>query len=406
MPIGPAGAIEVRTDDFRVSEMGPDGATGYEAQQSKLAFDPVNDQLPRGLAWRRRERRPGRDLRPADRRRTSNAVGGDFLIAQVGTAGDDATDAIEPAVVWSGDNEEFVVVYTGDEDATDTVSIVSDTFEIYAQRVSTAGVPQGGPLRVSDMGSDDANGSFDANFPDIAWNSTSNQFLVVWQGDDNTAPLVNNKTEIHGQLLANTSGDLVQLGANDFRISQVGVDGRDGDQRPRPRWPTTPTAISTTWRGRATTTPSRPPCSRCTAHPCRRQASSPARPARCSTRSRPATRSCSPTSPPIRRTATSPWCGRATTAPTSRDLPPAGRYRRRALGHVAGHQRHGNGRQHRLHRRSAGHHVRQPAEQYVVVWSGDDSTGGMVDDEYEVFLRRLTSAGATSGTRRGFRRWA
>ena len=88
------------------------------AQQSKIAFDPVDGQYL--VVWRGDDQGDGQaeiygQLIDA---RTSDAVGADFLIAQVGTAGDDATDAIEPAVVWSGDNAEFLVVYTGDEDAT------------------------------------------------------------------------------------------------------------------------------------------------------------------------------------------------------------------------------------------------------------------------------------------------
>ena len=53
------------------------------------------------------------------------------------------------------------------------------------------------------------------------------------------------------------------------------------------RSPTTRTATSTTRRGRATTTPPHPACSRSTEHPCRQQAKSPIRKARCSTRSPP-----------------------------------------------------------------------------------------------------------------------
>ena len=399
MPLGPAGAIEVRTDDFRVSEMGPNGATGYEAQQSKLAFDPVNDQYL--AVWRGDDEGDGQAeiYGQLIDGRTSNPVGGDFLVAQVGTAGDDATDAIEPAVVWSGTNAEFVVVYTGDEDATDTVSIVSDTFEIYAQRVSTAGAPQGGPLRVSDMGSDDANGSFDANFPDIAWNSTSNQFLVVWQGDDNTAPLVNNETEIHGQLLGYTSGDLVQLGTNDFRISQVGVDGATATDGRAPAVAYNPDGNKyyVAWEGNY-------------------NAAAPAVFEVHGTSVSPAGVVASQTGTVLNTIAASDeelqpdvaanpangdfavvWSGDngADEFEIYRQLvDTAGALSGTSLA-ISAMGSAGN----------TGFIAETPAitfdtlqQQYVVVWSGDDSTGGMIDDEYEIFLRRLTSAGATSGS--------
>jgi hypothetical protein len=227
VPNSPVAAVEVGPDDLRVSTMGASAGPGFEAQQTKLAYDPQHGHYL--VVWRGDDEGDGQaeiygQLIDA---RTGTEVGpDDFVIARVGPVGQASTDAIEPAVVWSGIQQEFVVTYTGDEDTTDVPpSIVNDTFEIYAQRVSTAGAPVGSPLRVSDMGGSDTNGSFDANFSDVAWNSDLDQFLVVWQGDDDTFPLVNNETEIHGQLLGYSSGALVEIGANDFRVSKVGVDG-------------------------------------------------------------------------------------------------------------------------------------------------------------------------------------
>jgi hypothetical protein len=391
-------AIEVATDDFRVSEMGPDTTIGFEAQQAKIAYDPVNQQYL--AVWRGDDQGDGQaevygQLIDA---RTSGAVGADFLIAQVGTAGDAATDAIEPAVVWSGDNEEFVVVYTGDEDASDTVSIVSDTFEIYAQRVSTGGAPVGSPLRVSDMGSDDANGSFDANFADIAWNSTANEFLVVWQGDDNTAPLVNNETEIHGQRLGYSSGNLVELGANDLRISQVGVDGAtltDG-RAPAVAYNAIGNQYYVVWEGNY-------------------DAGSPAVFEVHGTTVSAAGVVASQTGTVLN-----------TIAASDEELQPDVAADA-ATGNFAVVWMGDNGSdEFEIYRQlvdsggalsgtslaisaagPAGNTAfvaNTPAitfdtlqDEYVVVWSGDDSALGTIDDEYEVFLRRLTSSGATSG---------
>ena len=85
------------------------------------------------------------------------------------------------------------------------------------------------PIRVSDMG-DDTNG-YAALDPDIAYDPAAKEFLVVWRGDDNTAPLVNNEDEIFGQRLAiaATPGmlpgrEFVEVGG-DTRISDAGPDG-------------------------------------------------------------------------------------------------------------------------------------------------------------------------------------
>jgi hypothetical protein len=45
----------------------------------------------------------------------------------------------------------------------------------------------------------DGNAGFDATEPDVAYGSTPNEYLVVWQGDDDTAPLVNEEFEIFGR---------------------------------------------------------------------------------------------------------------------------------------------------------------------------------------------------------------
>ena len=166
----PATAEEIAVDDFRVSSMGPDGAPGYEAQQPKVAYNPEGDQYL--VVWRGDHEGDGQaeiygQLVDA---RTSADVNPEFVVARIGAAGDAATDAIEPAVVWSATQQEFVVAFTGDPDDRDTDQIVSDSFEIYVQRVTAAGLPAGAPMRISSMGADDTSASYDANFADVAWN--------------------------------------------------------------------------------------------------------------------------------------------------------------------------------------------------------------------------------------------
>ncbi len=219
---------EVGTNDFRISDMGPNTTAGYEALQSKVAYNSTTKQFL--VVWRGDEQA---DLQAEIHGQLIDAATGaevgtnDFLIARIGTAGDPATDAIEPAVAYNSVRNEFLVVFAGDNapDPAGPPPLIIDTFEIYGQRVAANGSLTGGQLRLSDMGIDDTNGSYDANDPAVAYNAGSDQYLVVWSGDDNTAPLINNELEIWGQVVGYSAGNLVEVGTNDFQISTMGTDG-------------------------------------------------------------------------------------------------------------------------------------------------------------------------------------
>jgi hypothetical protein len=78
-------------------------------------------------------------------------------------------------------------------------------------------------FRISDMGPDG-----DVNFaasilsswdePAVAYNSTADEYLVVWDGDDRSGALDNDEFEVYGQRLDASTG--AKVGANDFRIQQ------------------------------------------------------------------------------------------------------------------------------------------------------------------------------------------
>jgi hypothetical protein len=102
--------------------------------------------------------------------------------------------------------------------------LVNGENEIWGQRVDGATGAQTGTndFRLSDMGPD-GNGDYDAFSPVVAYNSTGNEYLVVWWGDDDTGDLVEGENEIFGQRLDGATGDAV--GDNDFRLSDMGPDG-------------------------------------------------------------------------------------------------------------------------------------------------------------------------------------
>lgn len=221
----PVDAIEVGPDDFRISSMGPDLTAGFEAHHPKVAFDADTERYL--VVWQGDDQGDGQSeiygqLVDAA---TGALVGPDgFLIARIGAVGDTSTNAIEPAVAWNSSRGEFVVVFAGDDTST-TPPAVATTYEIYAQRVSTDGAVTGSRLRVSSMGASDADTAFDAYAPDVAYDEREDRFLVVWQGDDDAGSLVDGEFEIHGRLLGYDGGGALIAVDDQVRLSTMGSDG-------------------------------------------------------------------------------------------------------------------------------------------------------------------------------------
>jgi hypothetical protein len=119
------------------------------------------------------------------------------------------------AAAFASGEASYLVVWFGDD-------LTPDEFEIYGQRVdAVTGGGQGADLRLSDMGAE-ASTSFRASVPAAAYNAVDNEYLVVWQGRDNTGTLVSGEWEIFGQRVDAATGE--ELGS-DFRLSDMGPDG-------------------------------------------------------------------------------------------------------------------------------------------------------------------------------------
>lgn len=218
--ISAATGVEVGADDFRISDMGPDGGADYDAFDPAVAYNSVDreylvvwsaDDDAIGLAQDEREIW-GQRLTP-----TGSEVGGnDFRISEMGPEGDPGWFGAEPAVAYNSTNNEYVVVWLGTDDRPGMVY----QQEIYGQRLTGGtGAPIGiDDFRVSDAGPDD-DYSWSVSSPVIAYNGAANEYLTVWSGDDD----VTAEVEIHGQRLAGL--DAAEVGTNDFRISNTGPSG-------------------------------------------------------------------------------------------------------------------------------------------------------------------------------------
>jgi uncharacterized repeat protein (TIGR01451 family) len=72
------------------------------------------------------------------------------------------------------------------------------------------------------MGSD-GDTTFNAFLAAAVYNSVSNEYMIVWGGEDDSGALVDQEFETYGQRLDGTTG--AEIGVNDFRISDMGPDG-------------------------------------------------------------------------------------------------------------------------------------------------------------------------------------
>jgi hypothetical protein len=210
---------EVGVNDFRISFMGPDGDTRFGASFAALAYNSRNNEYL--VVWEGNDNTGtqvdkeiyGQRLNAA----TGALLGGNIRISDMGPDGDVNFEARHPAVAYNGVNNEYLVVWQGDDNT-------NNELEIFGQRLNAATGAEVGTndFRISDMGPD-GDTDFAARVPAVAYNGVNNEYLVVWQGDDDTAPLVDGEREIFGQRLNAATGE--EVGDNDFRISDMGPDG-------------------------------------------------------------------------------------------------------------------------------------------------------------------------------------
>ena len=147
-------------------------------------------------------------------------VGPNFRISDAGPDGNDAFDATQPSVAYNERTNEFLVVWSADDN---TAPLVDNEFEIFGQRISASGNELGAnDFRISDMGVD-GDTNFTAFNPDVAWNPNNQEFLVTWTAGNDQPPTPNgSETEVWGQRLTSAGAE---TGMNDFRVSDLGNDG-------------------------------------------------------------------------------------------------------------------------------------------------------------------------------------
>lgn len=202
---------------IRISDMGPAGLgsalmvdVAYNPTQHEYLVVWSGSELPKVGSFefeihiQRLEAATGQEVGPNDRK-----------ISSVGLDGDPFRNAYYPAVAYNATSEEYLVVWEGRDFPP------AFDYQIQGQRLDSLGAQIGADdFRISDAGELTPNSALR---PQVAWNSADNEYLVVWMADDDPPPLVTGENEIWGQRIDGTTG--AEVGANDFRISDAGPEG-------------------------------------------------------------------------------------------------------------------------------------------------------------------------------------
>ncbi|MEM6696794.1 MAG: hypothetical protein AAF599_00255, partial [Bacteroidota bacterium] len=146
-------------------------------------------------------------------------IGNNFRISSLGANEQADVGVNAPKVVHNPTYNEYLVVFYGDDNRP---PIVNGEAEIYGQRLDADGNEIGeNDFRISIMGDDNepiasVKNKSDANFPDVVYNSTNDEYMVVWHGDN-----VDKDFEVWGQRLRGIDGAVIDT---NYQISYVDTD--------------------------------------------------------------------------------------------------------------------------------------------------------------------------------------
>jgi hypothetical protein len=142
----------------------------------------------------------------------------DFRISDNGPECDSGYETWKPSVAYNQKNDEYLVVWRGRDDQP---GMTPDGTEIFGQRIDAAtGVEVGdNDFMISTMGGlGNPDPYYSARMPDVAYNPEANEYLVVWSGSHNSKGQLGREYEIFGQLL---DGETVDPIGNAFLISDA-----------------------------------------------------------------------------------------------------------------------------------------------------------------------------------------
>jgi uncharacterized repeat protein (TIGR01451 family) len=208
-----AAGAPLGTNDFRISDLGGNGAAGFDANEPAVTADGASGEYL--VVWSGDDTAPGsgEDEIWGQRLQANGSEIGtnDFRLSDMGNDGNNVLNAVTPAVTHNSTSNEYLVVWSGDD-------VTNGEFEIYGQLLSATGTQTGtNDFQISDMGPT-GDITYTATLPAVAYSTTSGEYLTVWTGDDNAGGLVNNQIEVFGQRLSFGPPPVTQA---DLRLSKV-----------------------------------------------------------------------------------------------------------------------------------------------------------------------------------------
>ncbi|PEN11488.1 hypothetical protein CRI94_15765 [Longibacter salinarum] len=204
----------------RISSMGTDGDETFAALHPTVVFNPVEEDYFvtwQGSATAGEFEIFGRRLNASDL-----SISAQERLTNVGADGDATVDAQSPAVAVDTNTGAYFVTWHANPDG---------DMEVYGRGLNVAGQPNGSTvLQISDAGPS-GDSAWRATHPAVAFNSSANEFWIVWSGSDDQTGLVAGENEIFLRRLE-SNGTLI--GTDGQRISAAGADGDASIDAERP----------------------------------------------------------------------------------------------------------------------------------------------------------------------------
>jgi hypothetical protein len=209
------GNVEKIGSGFLISAMGGYGNANYDAFNPDVAYNSTDNQYM--VVYEGDESFYGVandefEIWGARLNATGGAMGvRDFRISTMGPSDNADYDAFDPAIAYNSHNNQYLVVWEGEDSA-------ADVFDIFGQRLEANGLSVGSDdFYLSHVGSG-PNSDYDALNPAVAYDEANNEYLAVWQDDE----LADGEYEIWGQRVDAATGTAIDI---DTRLSDMGPDG-------------------------------------------------------------------------------------------------------------------------------------------------------------------------------------
>lgn len=199
-----ASIVEIGDNDFIISQVaGTQNNPGIDAISPAMAFNSINNTYI--SVWSENSDPAGNEIYARLMGVDGMPMGNQVNISDISNS--DNLQAFGPKVTFNHNrNEYFVVWYAND-------------FEIYGRRITADLMVIGAEIPLSEINQLPFRG---ATGPDVAYNKSADEYFVVWYADDPAAGLVDDEFEVFGQRL---TGEGIEIGDNDFRISDVAGTG-------------------------------------------------------------------------------------------------------------------------------------------------------------------------------------